>query len=194
MRHIGNSGVDGLLRGAVGSLAGLAAMGLYFRISGALSGEGGDDEASDGSDGSNGADGSDRHDALDDISVAGQKTREDEPATATVGRIAYETVTGEEPEQETKQKLGQAVHWGYGILLGGAYGLLRGDADAPDLAGGLGYGTAAWLLGDELMVPLLGLAEGPTAHSWSDHAKALGAHLVYGAATSTATHALKRVM
>jgi hypothetical protein len=186
MLGTGNERVDGLLRGAVGSLAGLAAMGLFFKAAAALNG---------GSNGQERAEGPiESHDELDDISIAGQQSREDEPATDTIGRLAYEAVEGHEPSDETRQKLGQAVHWGYGVLLGGLYGALRTDATTPDLVGGLGYGAAAWALGDELMVPLLGLAEGPTAHSWSEHATALGAHLVYGAATSSATQALKRVM
>lgn len=187
--------IDGFLRGAIGSVAGLAAMGLFFRATQALSRGHDDGEASagDSGDGRSG-DFIERHEALDDISVAGRQAEEDEPSTEAVGRIGYEAATGHEPDEETKHRLGQAVHWGYGILLGSVYGGLREEADAPDLLGGLGYGTAAWVIGDELMVPLLGLAEGPTSHGWADHAKALGAHLVYGAATSTATHALKRVM
>lgn len=186
--------IDGFLRGAVGSVAGLAAMALFFRAAKALSnGEEVEAEGRDTNDGQT-EDFIERHHALDDISVAGPQAEEGEPATETVGRIGYETVTGHDPDEETKHRLGQAVHWGYGILLGSVYGGLREKAEAPDLLGGLGYGTAAWVIGDELMVPLLGLAEGPTSHGWTDHAKALGAHLVYGAATSTATHALKRVM
>jgi uncharacterized membrane protein YagU involved in acid resistance len=180
--------LDGLVRGAVGSLAGLLAMALFFRGARAWAerwqGSAAEEERAD--DGDEGA--------LDDISVAGQKTREDEPATEMVARLGYETVAGDEPDEETRRRLGQAVHWGYGILLGGLYGALRSRAEGPDLLGGLGYGTAAWLLGDEIMVPMLGLARGPTAHPWSDHAMALGAHLAYGAATSTATQALKRLM
>lgn len=178
----------GLLRGAVGSLAGLAAMGLFFRAAQALSGD--DGQSGDASS----PDLIERQDALDDVSLVGEQSREGEPATESVGRIGYEAVSGHEPDEETRQRLGQAVHWGYGILLGGVYGALRTDAEGADLVGGLGYGTVAWVLGDEIMVPLLGLSEGPTAHGWPDHAKALGAHLVYGAATSTATQALKRVM
>jgi hypothetical protein len=44
------------------------------------------------------------------------------------------------------------------------------------------------------MVPLLGLSKGPTANGAASHAQALGAHLVYGIATSGATHALRRVL
>lgn len=182
--------IDGMLRGALGSLAGLAVMGLYFRAAQAVSS--GEDRA--GSEPDDGEDPLEEIDALDDIAIAGQHSEEDEGATESVGRIAYEMATGHDPDHETRQKLGQAVHWGYGVLVGGMYGALRPEAEAPDLVAGLGYGTALWVLGDELTVPLLGLSEGPTAHSIPDHAKALGAHLAYGAATATATQALRRVM
>lgn len=187
MKGIENEHVEGMVRGALGSLAGLAAMGLFFKATQSLS------NGSDGG-GEEEEDIIEKQDALDDISVVGEQSREDEPATASVGRIGYEQVKGRDPDEETKQKLGQAVHWGYGVLMGGVYGALRSEAETPDLAAGLGYGTALWVLGDEIMVPLLGLAEGPTAHSVPDHAKALGAHLVYGAATAGATQALKRIM
>ena len=181
--------LDGALRGALGSVAGLAAMGLFFRAASAMTANG-----ERGAGNGHSEDFIERHDALDDVSLVGRQAGEDEASTEAVGRIGFETVTGHEPDEETRARLGQAVHWGYGVLLGGVYGALRDDAHAPDLLGGLGYGTAAWVIGDELMVPALGLSEGPTAHPWADHARALGAHLVYGAATSVATHALKRVM
>ncbi len=186
MARIDSDHMNGMLRGALGSLAGLAVMGLFFRASQALSngeGQGSDEE-----------DIVERQDALDDIAVSGRQAREDEAATAALGRIAYHTATGDEPDEKAKEKLGQAVHWGYGVLVGGLYGALRPAADVPDLVAGLGYGTALWVLGDEIMVPLLGLSAGPTAHSIPDHAKALGAHLAFGAATATATQALRRVM
>ncbi len=208
--------VNGLLRGAVGSIAGIAAMGLFFRATAKLSAasDGRDSQGEDGrgaesgqgaEHGRTGEDGQageaardegpiERIHALDDISAVGHAAREDENATEAVGRIAYDTMVGHDPDEATRQKLGQAVHWGYGILLGGVYGALRPEAELPDLTGGLGYGTAAWVLGDEVMVPLLGLSEGPTAHRWQEHATALGAHLVYGAVTAAATQALRRVM
>jgi hypothetical protein len=179
----GNHHLDGLIRGAVGSLAGLAAMGLFMKVGGRIV-NGGNGET----------DSLQRHDALDDISLVGPQAEPDEPATEAVGRIVHEAVTGHDPDAEMKRRLGTAVHWGYGILLGGAYGAMRNGAEGADLLAGLGYGTAAWAIGDEVMVPMLGLAEGPTAHPWSDHLLALGAHLAYGAATAGATQALKRVM
>jgi hypothetical protein len=48
--------------------------------------------------------------ALDDISVAGIRTRKDEPSTETVARLAYESVADTDPSKVTREKLGQAVH------------------------------------------------------------------------------------
>lgn len=187
MAGIDRQHVDGALRGAIGGVAGLVAMGLFMRASRALAaGRNGESEPS--------RDGADGNGALDDIAVVKSESRVEESTTETVARIAYEAVEGEEPDDRARQRLGQAVHWGYGVLLGGVYGAFRGGESAPDLLGGLGYGAAAWLLGDEVMVPLLGLADGPTAHDWTEHANALGAHLAYGAATSAATQALRRLM
>lgn len=185
--EIERSRIDGLMRGAVAGVAGLLAMRIVTEVAGALNGGSGagEEKTEDGLGG---------HDALDDVAVGDIESREGEPATATVGRLAFHGLTGREPDGATQERLGQAIHWSYGILLGAAYGALRHDADPPDLAGGLGYGAAAWVLGDEVMVPLLGLAEGPTAHSLTDHATALGAHLAFGAATAGAAQALREVM
>lgn len=182
---------DGLLRGAVGSVAGLAAMAIVFKAAETLNGS---DGRADGNGEAEEGDFIERHHALDDIAVVGQQAEEDEAATEAVGRIGFETVAGHDPDEQLKQRLGQAVHYGYGVLLGGVYGAMREDAEGSDLLGGLGYGTAAWVLGDEIMVPLLGLSEGPTSHGWKTHATALGAHLAYGAATAGATQALRRMI
>lgn len=182
--------VLGLLRGALGGVAGLVAMRLFFEAIKAMpNGSEASKDAAEPSD-----ERIERHTELDDISVVGEHSREDEPATETVGRLAHQAATGDAPSQNRKAALGQAVHWGYGVLIGGAYGATRTRAHAPDLPAGLGFGTALWVFGDEIAVPMLGLEEGPTAHRWSDHARALGAHLAYGAATASATQALKRVM
>ena len=131
---------------------------------------------------------------LEDISLVGRTNKKDEPATVAVGRIAYERLRGRRPTRQKGAQLGKAVHWGYGLAMGGLWGLLERRIAEGDLKAGLGYGAALWLLGDELAVPLLGLAKGPTAHPPRVHAQALGAHLVYGLTTGAATKILQRVM
>jgi uncharacterized membrane protein YagU involved in acid resistance len=45
---------------------------------------------------------------------------------------------------------------------------------------GSAYGAAVWLVGDEAVVPLLGLSKPPSQYPASTHAYALASHLVYG--------------
>ena len=79
-------------------------------------------------------------------------------------------------------------------MMGGLYGLARSRTATPDAAGGAAFGTALWLFGDEFAVPLLGLAQGPTAFPVRQHLHRLGAHLAYGLATAAATQALNTVV
>jgi hypothetical protein len=170
-----------LARGTLASVAGLVAMDLFTR---AMKNVGSGSEQRGGSrEGERG---------MDDISLVGRRAKEGEPATVAVGRIAYEKLRGEEPSRERGAQLGWTVHWGYGLAVGGLFGLLERRLPVDGLSAGLGYGAALWLLGDELAVPMLGLSKGPTAHPPRVHAQALGAHLVYGLATGAALSALER--
>lgn len=206
-----------VLRGTVASVAGILAMDLYFKavkrmeervestrreqgqVEHTEEERGEQQETSRSGDGQ--ADDTPRRDGgdghahgLDDISVVGHPRREGEPSTVAVGRILYERLRRAEPSRERGAQLGKLVHWGYGMAMGGVYGLLEPRVKDRDLTAGLGYGAALWLFGDELAVPLLGLAEGPTAHPPKVHAQAFGAHLVYGLTTSAASKALRHVM
>lgn len=130
---------------------------------------------------------------LDSISLVGQQHRPEESSTAALGRIMYNAVEHHDPDKETKSELSNLVHWSYGILQGGVYGVSRGEAVYGDALGGMVFGAGLWLLGDELAVPMLGLQEGPTASPPSTHLNRLALHLVYGVATAATTQLLKRI-
>jgi len=113
----------------------------------------------------------------------------DESATAALGRIAYEKLTGEPPSDRTKEALSWAIHIGYGLLVTALFATVR---ERPRvLRDGIAFGTGLWLFGDEIAVPLLGLADKPSAYSTSHHAQALAQHLGFGVATAAATRALE---
>ncbi len=131
---------------------------------------------------------------FDDVAVVDPHRREDEPATQAAGRAVYESVEGEAPDEETRQRLGQAAHWAMGLGMGALYGAARGGADGFDPVGGLGFGAGIWLVADEVAVPVLGLGSGPTAVPMRTHLEGLAAHLVYGATTAVTAHALRRVV
>ena len=177
-----NNTLKSALLGALGGAAGVFAMRLYWNVATTLRGEDPrlltDDTPPD---------------TLDEVGLAGQQAREDESSTAALGRLGFEAVTGEAPDDQEKAQLSTGVHWGYGLAMGALYGALRGRAETPDLLGGFAFGTALWILGDEVLVPLLGLSKGPTAHPPAQHAHRFGAHVAYGVAASATTQALQGV-
>ena len=185
MQHIGQrSSWQAVTTGLLGGAIGVLALDLFQQqLSPLLMGDnneaGGNGHATIG--------------ALDDIAVIGQHHRPQESSTAALGRIVYHLLENQEPDKETKEELSYAVHYGYGILQGGVYGLSRAERDDVDLTGGLLFGAGLWLFGDELAVPLLGLQDGPTASPPATHLNRLAAHFVYGATTAVATQLLRRI-
>jgi len=183
---MGNGVGRAVLRGSLASVAGILAMDRFFKSIRRVGAQPADDDDRRSNRGER---------RLDDISLVGRSAKEGEPSTQAVGRLAYRALKGEDPPESTHRRLGTAVHWGYGMAVGALFGLLRPEPEDDGVLGdGLGYGTALWLFGDELAVPLLGLAKGPTAVPARTHAEALGAHLAYGLATASATKALRRVL
>ena len=168
----------GFTLGALGGLAGVVAMEYYWKAASALAGGDPREQKKD----------SQEPGPLDDISLVGKHHKEGESSTEAAGRIAYRLVTGKEPQSdETKNTLSYLVHWLQSMIMGGAYGATRPNASFPDIPGGIAFGAAVWLFGDELVVPALGLAGGPTAYPPQLHAHAFGAHMVYGIATAATT-------
>ena len=88
---------------------------------------------------------------------------------------------------------GIAVHYALGVVPGMLYAPLRHRLRVPGVGRGLLYGLALFLVNDELLNPVLGLAAGPTAYPWQAHARGLVAHLVLGVATEAALDAPDRV-
>lgn len=171
--------------GAIGGVAGLVAMRLYWKGASAVMGEDPRMLTNEGP----------PHE-LDTMSATGgMHTQEGESSTAAVGRIGKEEVTGRPPQsEEEKTRLSYGVHWSYGIAAAKTYAIARGRQDGLDATGGLAFGTLLWTLGDELMVPLLGLSKGPTAYPIAQHAHRFGAHMAFGLTVAAAAQALLHVV
>ncbi|MEO7908080.1 MAG: DUF1440 domain-containing protein [Roseiflexaceae bacterium] len=177
----------GLVLGSVGGAAGTLIMGLYFKAIKRLTSDA-EQPSSQPATHNTGV-----H-ALDDISLIGKHYQAGEDSTIVIGRIAYQTLVGVAPKsQETKALLGQAVHWSFGVSMGALYGILRDTPDWPDLGGGLIFGASVWLFASELMLPLLGVAPGPTKSPVQKHAQEFGAHLLYGAVVAAVAQLVQRL-
>lgn len=104
-----------------------------------------------------------------------------------------EGVLGVHPSEKQHMMLAQGSHWLYGMGAGALYALARRRFDAVDAGQGLAYGAAFSLAGDELMTPLMGLAEPPQAYPWQAHARGFAGHLAYGLAVDTTLDVLDQV-
>ncbi len=127
------------------------------------------------------------------IALLGTHHKEGESSTEALARLGYEAAEHHEPEDSKKQRLSNLVHWTYGAAQGAIYDAVARRVPGPRWAKGLTYGGAMWLLGDELAVPVLGLAEGPRKYPLRQHVHRLGAHLTYGLAAALTTSMLHRL-
>lgn len=128
------------------------------------------------------------------LSVMSNGTAPDQDAEATIKtaraiarNVFHRELTG------AQQKWGApVVHYSMGAGFGAAYGVLA--EKVPTLTAGFGllYGTAVWLVADEIAVPVFGFAQGPAEYSLGSHVNALASHLVYGVAMDLARRLLIR--
>lgn len=171
-----------ILIGTVGGLAGTLAMKAYWTAVTRVSGSDPRSEKRK----TNGQTGS--------IALLGTHHEPGESSTEALARLGHEAVADDEPAEEQKKKLSLLVHWTYGAAQGAVYDAVSRRLPGPRWAQGLAYGGVMWLVGDEIAVPALGLAEGPRHYPARQHAHRLGAHLAYGLAAALTTGAMHRVL
>lgn len=106
--------------------------------------------------------------------------RAEDDATVRVGTVAYRALTGEEPGRAARTWSGSAVHYAFAASVGACYALASERLPVSRTAHGAAYGTAVWLVADELVMPLLGLSRGPRQLSAGVLAYGLVGHWVYG--------------
>jgi hypothetical protein len=123
-----------------------------------------------------------------------QDSHEQDDATVETAKAISKTVFGHELQESEKEPAGAAVHYAFGTLSGGLYGALAEVTPQVTTAAGLPFGAGFWLLADEISVPLLGLAKGPTEYPVSTHVYALASHLVYGVTAELGRRAVRNVL
>ena len=129
-----------------------------------------------------------------DGSQGEQDSHEQDDATVETAKAISEKVFGHELQESEKHPAGAAVHYAFGTLSGGLYGVLAEVTPQVTTAAGLPFGAGFWLLADEISVPLLGLAKGPTEYPVSTHVYALASHLVYGVTAELGRRAVRQVL
>lgn len=105
-----------------------------------------------------------------------------EPATEQAADRLAQAATGAPVPDERKPIAGQAVHYGFGALLGLGYGIAAEYWPQSTAGWGSAYGIGNALLFDEAAVPAAGLGQAPCDAPASTHLYTLASHLVFGAA------------
>jgi hypothetical protein len=122
-----------------------------------------------------------------------EKEHQDD-ATVETAKVISENVFGHELTESEKKPAGAAVHYAFGTATGGLYGAMAEFTPQVTAGAGLPFGAVFWLVADEIGVPLLGLAKGPTAYPVSTHAYALASHFVYGVTAELSRRAVRHVL
>jgi putative membrane protein len=122
------------------------------------------------------------------------KGRKAEPATVKVAQSISKNVFGKRLPKSKKRLAGEAVHYAMGTTSGAIYGALTEALPMTTLGDGLVFGTAVWLLADEVSVPALRLSKPPLKIAASTHVYALVSHLVYGWTTEIVRRAVRKML
>ena len=129
-------------------------------------------------------------------SEAGPTTESQNPTVKVAQKIVR--VAGQELSAENHETAGQAVHYGFGTLMGAVYGTAvefapRRYRRSP-VRSGLMMGSALFVAADEIALPSLQLSERPTKVPPSAHVYGLVSHLVYGVTAGLVTLAVRKVI
>ena len=111
------------------------------------------------------------------------------PPAVLVNRMAAR------PLSETEEVVSvQAIHWGFGALVGGVYGALA--EYQPVITGRLGANFGLTLCGmtHASTLPIMGLTESPENQPAREHASELVTHAIYGVTTEVVRRVVRKVL
>jgi putative membrane protein len=118
-----------------------------------------------------------------------------EDATMKAADAIVNTVKGgEHLSLAGKQAGGPVVHYSFGALMGGVYGVLAEYSKTARSGAGMTFGAALFAGADLLAVPALELAPPPTEQSAAQLAAPFTAHLVYGATTELVRRVVRVIL
>ncbi|HEV8238579.1 MAG TPA: DUF1440 domain-containing protein [Thermoanaerobaculia bacterium] len=106
---------------------------------------------------------------------------QDDATVEMVERVA--NALGIEMSRRAKELAGPITHYVFGSAMGALYGALAARHKLVTAGMGLAFGGLAWLLFDEIAIPVLRLSPPPTRTPLPVHLRAAGAHAVYGPGT-----------
>lgn len=114
-----------------------------------------------------------------------------------VAHVAVDKVldaTGKKLSDKQHFYAGKGVHYFLGIAPGMLYGVYRHKVKGLDAGMGSLYGFGLFVMMDEILGPVLGLASGPMAYPWQAHVRGLVGHLAVGMVTDGVLKGLDKAL
>lgn len=116
---------------------------------------------------------------------------EDEPSTEKAADRIAQSITGAPVSNANKPLAGQAIHYGFGALLGLGYGIVAEYRPEVTKGAGAGFGVVTAALFDEIGVPAVGLGKAPWDANARTHLYTLASHLVFATSTEITRRSLR---
>jgi hypothetical protein len=116
-----------------------------------------------------------------------------DPAHALAAKLAKAAGIAFSPAGPHQHPAGLAIHYAVPMGLAVLYATLKRRFPAIESSKGSGavYGIGTFIVLDEIINPMLGLAAWPDHYPWQRHARELTTHLIYGAVMDAALRRLE---
>jgi hypothetical protein len=109
-----------------------------------------------------------------------QRSWEEEPSTAKVANKISEATLYRDLRKSEKEPASYAVHFAFGTLMGGIYGISSEYLKIARTGYGLLHGLGLWAGADATVLPAIGLSQPVNERSASELTYEILAHAVYG--------------
>jgi putative membrane protein len=126
--------------------------------------------------------------------ASGQKSQQDESSTVKVANQVSEAVLDRSLRSDEKEPASYAVHFAFGTLMGGVYGISSEYLPIAKLGFGLFHGLALWAIADASVLPALKLSTPVNQRSAGEISYEVLAHAVYGTSSEAARRLIRAQM
>lgn len=97
--------------------------------------------------------------------------------------VVAERIAGHPLDEETKEIAAETIHWVFGAVAGGFYGVLAELYPQITAKNGATFGLTLMSLTHQGALPVLGLAEPAEQQSFRENSSEAATHIVYGVVT-----------
>jgi putative membrane protein len=109
-----------------------------------------------------------------------EQSSQDEPSTVKVANKISEATLHRDLRKSEKEPASYAVHFAFGTLMGGIYGISSEYLKSARAGYGLLHGLGLWAGADATVLPAIGLSQPVTERSAGELTYEILAHAVYG--------------